>query len=66
LTDIWLEEATEMEESDVIQLYKRLHETSKYLKRVTMSFNKYSYFIRHKSPSIKIIVSILPEGKVCQ
>ena len=39
LTDIWLEEATEMEESDVIQLHKRLRGTSKYLKRVTMTFN---------------------------
>ena len=39
LTDIWLEEATEMAESDVKQLYKRLRGTSTHYKRVTLSFN---------------------------
>ena len=39
LTDIWIEEATECEQQDVLQLQKRLRGESKLNKRLTMSFN---------------------------
>lgn len=39
LTDIWIEEATETDEKDVIQLQKRLRGESEANKRLTMSFN---------------------------
>ncbi|MFW6145684.1 MAG: PBSX family phage terminase large subunit [bacterium] len=38
-TDIWIEEATEITESDFKQLKKRLRGESKHKKRVTLSFN---------------------------
>ena len=39
LTDIWVEEATETEYSDILQLQKRLRGESKVKKRFMMSFN---------------------------
>jgi phage terminase large subunit len=39
ITDIWIEEATEVEYEDVQQLKKRLRGESKLIKRLTMSFN---------------------------
>jgi len=39
LTDIWIEEATEVEENDVLQLSKRMRGQSDYKKRMVLSFN---------------------------
>lgn len=39
LTDIWVEEATECEQQDILQLQKRLRGESKLNKRLTLSFN---------------------------
>ena len=39
ITDIWIEEATEIEYSAYIQLTKRLRGRSKVIKRLMMSFN---------------------------
>ncbi|MDD2647636.1 MAG: PBSX family phage terminase large subunit [Eubacteriales bacterium] len=39
LTDIWVEEATEILESDLRQLEKRLRGESRFVKRVTLTFN---------------------------
>ena len=39
LTDIWIEEATELNYEDYKQLDKRLRGISKYKKRMTLSFN---------------------------
>jgi len=39
LTDIWIEEATEIDKDDYKQLEKRLRGLSKHKKRITLSFN---------------------------
>lgn len=39
ITDIWVEEATECEKSDIKQLDKRLRGRSEVIKRLTLSFN---------------------------
>lgn len=39
ITDIWVEEATEVQQNDVRQLQRRLRGISKYPKRVTLTFN---------------------------
>lgn len=39
LTDIWIEESTETEENDLLQLQKRLRGESELTKRITLSFN---------------------------
>ena len=39
ITDIWVEEATEISENDYRQLQKRLRGIAKFKKRITMSFN---------------------------
>lgn len=39
LTDIWVEEATEIRETDLRQLEKRLRGESRFVKRVTLTFN---------------------------
>lgn len=42
LTDLWIEEATEIKWSDMKQLEKRLRGVSKHKKRITLSFNPMS------------------------
>ena len=39
LNDIWVEEATECDEADIMQLKKRLRGRSKFKKSITLSFN---------------------------
>ncbi len=39
LTDIWIEEATEIRQDDYLQLSKRLRGISDYKKRITLTFN---------------------------
>ena len=39
LTDIWIEEATETVETDLLQLERRMRGRSKYSKRIILSFN---------------------------